>query len=62
MAKITLDGKDYDSDTFSENAKSQLASLQFTQNEINRLQGLLAIAQTAQAAYSTALKRDLEGE
>ena len=61
MAKVTLDGKDYDSDTFSENAKSQLASLQFTQSEINRLQGLLAIAQTAQVAYSTALKRELEG-
>ena len=60
MAKITIDGKDYDTDSFSEEAKSQLASLQFCQSEINRLQGLLSIAKTAQSAYSVALKQAVE--
>tara|TARA_B100001250_G_C19812794_1_gene796617 strand:- start:2918 stop:3103 length:186 start_codon:yes stop_codon:yes gene_type:complete len=61
MANITIDGKEYDSDSFSETAKKQLANLQFTQSEINRLQAQLAIAKTAQAAYTNALKLEVEG-
>ncbi len=60
MPKITIDNQEYDTDTFSDNAKSQLASLQFAQAEINRLQALLAISKTAQVAYSTALKQELD--
>jgi len=60
MPKITIDDKEYDTDTFSDNAKSQLASLQFTQAEVNRLQAQLAICKTAQVAYTTALKQELE--
>ena len=61
MAKITIDGKDYDSDNLSDNAKQQLASLQFAQSEINRLQALLAVSKTAELAYSNALKKELDG-
>ncbi|MBW3042871.1 DUF6447 family protein [Prochlorococcus marinus] len=60
MAKITIDGKDYDTDSFSDDAKKNFASLQFVQTEINRLQSLLAVAKTAQVAYSTALKNAVE--
>ncbi len=60
MPNITIDGKEYDTDSFSDIAKKQLSNLQFTQLEINRLQSQLAIAQTAQAAYTNALKLELE--
>ena len=59
MAKITIDGKEYEVDDLSEKAKQQLASLQFVQNEVRRINGQLAICKTAQAAYSTALKNEL---
>ncbi len=60
MAKITIDGQEYDSESLSDNAKQQLGSLQFVQSEINRLQALLAVSKTAELAYSTALKKEIE--
>ena len=44
----------------SDNAKAQLASLQFNEAHINRLRNELAIADTAKIAYVNALKRELE--
>ena len=60
MASITIDGKDYDLDEISDEAKQQLASLQFTQNEIKRISALIAVYKTAAATYSSALKNELE--
>tara|TARA_B100000530_G_scaffold285835_1_gene200551 strand:+ start:145 stop:330 length:186 start_codon:yes stop_codon:yes gene_type:complete len=60
MANITIDGKDYDLDELNSSAKEQLASLQFAQNEIKRLEAQIAITKTAAAAYSKALKNELE--
>ena len=34
MATITLDGTEYDSENISDEAKNQVASLQFVKNEI----------------------------
>ena len=59
MANITIDGKEYNLDDLSKTSKEQLASLQFAQNEIKRLEGQLAISRTAAAAYSNALKNEL---
>ena len=59
MATITIDGKDYNSDDLSDEAKQQLASFQFAQSEIKRLNANLAIYQTAASAYSAALKEAL---
>ena len=59
MAKITIDNKEYDLDDLSDKAKEQLASLQFVQNEIKRLEALMAVSRTAMAAYSSALKTEL---
>ncbi len=56
MASITIDGKDYNLDDLSADAKNQLASLQFAQSEIKKLEGHLAIFKTAAAAYSNSLK------
>ena len=60
MASVTIDNKEYNLDELSDTAKQNLGSLQVVQNEINRLKGMLAIMQTAQSAYSTVLKQELE--
>ena len=59
MAKLNIDGKDYDSDELSENALNQLGSLQACEQKITQLQADLAIVQTARTAYANALMRDL---
>jgi Family of unknown function (DUF6447) len=59
MATIKIDGKDYDTDKLSAQARAQLTSLQVTDAEIQRLQIQLAIAQTARSAYAKALQDEL---
>jgi hypothetical protein len=56
MPQITIDNVVYDLDSLSDAAKQQLASIQFTEAEIQRLQMLLAVAQTARNSYFAALK------
>tara|TARA_Y100001968_G_C19397534_1_gene739183 strand:+ start:1502 stop:1687 length:186 start_codon:yes stop_codon:yes gene_type:complete len=60
MASINIDGTDYNTDDLSDEAKNQLASLQFVQSELKRIEGQMAVYRTAYAAYSAALKNELE--
>ncbi len=60
MAKFTIDGKEYDTDHLSDEAKNALGALQFTEVEIQRLQAKLAAMQTARMAYANGLKQALE--
>ncbi|MEF8769350.1 DUF6447 family protein [Candidatus Accumulibacter contiguus] len=55
MATITIDGKDYDADTLSADARTQLINLQVTDQKIADLQTQIAIYQTARAAYARKL-------
>lgn len=59
MTPISIDGVQYDLDTLSEVVRQQLINLQVTDGEIARLQTQLAIAQTARAAYASALAREI---
>lgn len=59
MANIKIDDKDYDFDTLSADAKSQLAALQFVDAELTRLSNQAAALQTARLAYAKALKDGL---
>ena len=59
MSKITIDGAEYDIDTFSQEAKSQLESIQFVDSELARLQATTAALQTARNAYLMGLKNSL---
>ena len=59
MLNITIDDKEYDITTFSEEAQAQLASLQFVDGELKLLQGQAAALQTARIAYANALKAAL---
>ena len=60
MAKIKIDDVEYDTDDLSDNAKAQVASLQFNEAHMLRLRNELAIADTARVAYTNALKKELE--
>ncbi len=59
MPTITIDNKLYDYDTLSNEAKAQLASIQFVDSELARLQAKAAALQTARIAYSKALSEAL---
>jgi hypothetical protein len=59
MSQVTIDGQIYELESLSDNAKLQLRNLQIVDEEIRRLQMQMAIAQTARAAYSSALKSEL---
>ena len=56
MPEIKINDKSYDVDKLSENAKNQIASLQFVQSEIVRLNAKLAAFKTAEIAYSKAVE------
>lgn len=60
MTKITIDDKEYDTDTMSEEANAQLQSLQFVTNELTRIQLKAAALQTARNAYAQALQEALK--
>lgn len=59
MPTIKIDGKNYDLDQLSTEAKAQLQSLQFVERELARLQGKTAAMQTARNAYAKALRAAL---
>jgi hypothetical protein len=50
MTIVKIDDKDYDSETLSDEAKAQLQSLNFVDQELARLQAQVAILQTARIA------------
>jgi hypothetical protein len=54
---ITIDNQGYDLSDLSDEAKAQLASLQFVDAEIARLQAKMAAFQTARNAYAMALRQ-----
>jgi len=60
MATITIDGKEYDVDSLSEESKAQLVNLRYVDSELARLQAQAATLQTARIAYGRALKQTLE--
>ena len=62
MAKIKLEGVEYDTKKLSDNGKAQLASLQFLDAQMSKLKSEIAVFQTAKAAYVLALKEELEND
>ncbi len=60
MAKIKLDGEEYDIDSLSTESKNIVQSLKFARIEIERLNAQLAIFKTAESAYSRSLKSSIE--
>ena len=59
MTTLKIDNKEYDLDTLSDECKAQLASIQFVDQELARLQAQAAVLQTARTAYAKALQAAL---
>ena len=59
MTTINIDNIEYDTDKLSDEAKAQLFSLQFCDQELQRLQAQAAAIQTARMAYAKALQSAL---
>ena len=59
MPTIKIDNVDYYTDKLSDEAKAQLVSLQFCDQELARLQAQAAAIQTARMAYAKALQAAL---
>ena len=60
MAKITIDGKEYESDDLTDEVKNIIASLSFLKNETTKLNAQLAAYKTAEATYLQALKEKMD--
>lgn len=60
MPKITVDGIEYNTEDLSDNGKAQLASLQFLEVQMKKLQSEIAVYQTARNSYVIALKNEVE--
>ena len=56
MPILKIDNTDYDLDSLSDDAKAQLQSIQFVDQELAKLQMQMAAMQTARNAYVNALK------
>ena len=59
---LTIDGTDYPVADLSEAAQQQVTNLRICDQEIQRLQQQLAIAQTARGAYANALQGELPSQ
>lgn len=61
MPKITVDGMEYNTEDLTDNAKAQIASLQFLEAQMAKIKSEIAVYETAKSAYIQALKAELEG-
>ena len=59
MTTVKIDNVDYDLEKLSIEARAQLASIQFCDQELARLQAQAAAYQTARQAYAKALQAAL---
>ena len=58
--KITIDDVEYDLKDLSEDAKSQLANIQFVDAQLQQLNNEWAVSDTARIGYTNALKSELK--
>ncbi len=52
MATMTIDGKEYNLDELSDEAKAQIVSIQFVDAELQRKNAQVAVLNTARTAYA----------
>ncbi|SDE68100.1 DUF6447 family protein [Desulfuromonas thiophila] len=62
MAKITIDGREYETENLADEAKKQLSMIQFVDRRIVELQAQIAVCQTARSAYGKALSEHLAAQ
>ena len=59
MTNLIFDNKTYDIEQLPDDAKAQVVSMQFVDAEIQRLNAMIAVFQTARHAYIKALRPQL---
>ena len=57
--KIIIDDVEYNLDDISDNAKAQLANVQFVDTQLQQLNNEWAVSDTARIGYTNALKAEL---
>jgi hypothetical protein len=57
MPTININDEEYDVETLSDEAKNQLASIEFVDSELARLQANAAVLHTARIAYVNELSQ-----
>lgn len=57
--QLTFNGKNYDMDSLSDQAKQQLMNLQFADGEIQQLKNKIALTNMARTTYAQALNQHL---
>lgn len=62
MAKLNIDGREYDTETLSEDAKAQITNVQVVDRKIVQLQQEMAIMKTARNSYIRDLQSKLPKE
>lgn len=60
IKKVTIDDVEYDLDKLSDNAKAQIANMQFVDAQLLQLNNEWAVSDTARIGYTNALKAELE--
>lgn len=61
MVKVVIDDTEYETETLGDNAKAQIASVQFLDVHMQTLRNEIAVFETAKRAYQRSLKAELEG-
>ena len=59
MAKVNIDGVEYNLEDMSETAKQQIQNLQFVDAQLQQLHNELAVADTARIGYTRALTAEI---
>ncbi len=60
MAKVNINGTEYEYDNLSDDQKAQVLSLKFVQEELQKLSAQIAVYKTAEKAYGIELNKQLE--
>lgn len=60
MATIKIDGKDYNAEQLSVEAKQRLQALQFVDAELARMEAQVAVFKTARGTYLRSLKQAMD--
>jgi len=62
MPIIKIDDIEYNTEDLSDNGKAQVASLQFLDAQMTKLQSEIAVYQTARNSYIAALKAEIAAD
>ena len=62
MAKVTIDGKEYETDDLSEEARRQLQNVAICDRKLEDMRNETAIIQTARNAYARLLSNALNSD